>query len=296
MEYTLAFDLGGTSLKYGYGNREKGLLFFDYVKHQATTLSCLLQLFTSIINDMKKQHIPFTRICIAAPGTIDAEKGIIIGTPPNLSFLKNVNLKEFIDDIARSPAYIDNDANMMTYAEFQLCLTSSVLGITVGTGIGSGFVQDKKVLHGEKWMALEIGHTIAVPNGRQCLCGKKGCLEAYASAESIKRIIYDKYTEYRTLNIYEILNLSNPSVKKEIFEILDLFALTIANTVMTLNPGTVVLGGGVMEIESYDFDYLKSKVYDNLMPEYRDFYMKKAEYGNKAGVIGAILYEPAKIN
>ena len=289
-DYTIAFDLGGTSLKYGYGNQEKGLQYFNYVNHHEKTLNSMLHLFVSIIKELMKQHIIFSRVCIALPGTIDASQGVVLGAPPNLPFLKDVNLKELIDDKVLLPVFLDNDANLMTLAEAQLCISSSVLGITIGTGIGSGFVLDNKIIHGERWKAFEAGHTVIIPNGRQCLCGKKGCLEAYASAESMKRIVSEKFPNYKDLSIYEVLNLNDSKVKKAINGVLDLLAIGIANMVMILNPGTVVLGGGVIEIDSFDFEYLKNRVYDNLMPEFCNFYIKKAEYGNKAGVIGGLFY------
>ena len=294
---TIGFDLGGTSLKYGFGSRGEGLLYFNSINHTDKSLNGLVKLFESAIGDIKGKCNDFERLCVAAPGVIDAENGIILSSSPNLPFLDGVNLKGILEGIITKtlnltlPAYIDNDANLMTLAEAHLCDSKSVLGITVGTGIGSGFVINNRIFHGENWLGMEAGHAIVVPNGRQCLCGKKGCLEAYASAESMKRIVCEQFPDFREKSISEILNDDLPEVKLIIRDVLDVFAVALANIVMVLNPGTLVIGGGVIEIEGYDFEHLMNGIYSGLQPDFRNFIIKKAEYGNRAGVMGAILHE-----
>ena len=84
------------------------------------------------------------------------------------------------------------------------------------------------------------------------------------------------------------MSLESVEVKKVLFEILDLFSVGLSNLVMVLNPGHLIIGGGVIEIDGYDFDYLRERVYDNLLLEYRDLVISKAVHYNKAGVVGGI--------
>jgi glucokinase len=294
--YLMGFDLGGSSLKYGYGNDERGLIYFNKITHQNKSLEGIIASFKCALQDMEERHNDFSGLCLASPGIIDAEKGIILGSSPNLTSIQNVNLKEILQDLAKIPAMVENDANLMTFAEAKHCNSQSVLGITIGSGIGTGFVDNNKIFHGEKWLALEAGHTTVVPNGRQCLCGKKGCLEAYCSANSMERIIKESHPELAEAHIFELLNNKTPDIKAKFREILNIFAVGLANLVIVLNPGTLVIGGGVIEIESFDFEYLRSQVYANLNPEFRDFEIKKAIHGNKAGVIGGIYYGALRLN
>ena len=97
--------------------------------------------------------------------------------------IKNILEKEF-----NIPIIVDNDANLFTLAEGILGAGkkySVVVGVTMGTGVGAGLVIDKKIYHGRK-DASEIGHAIINFNGPKCVCGSRGCFEAYASSKSIK--------------------------------------------------------------------------------------------------------------
>ena len=286
----IAFDLGGTSLKYGFGNTTEGLLFFDKKSHTENTLEGLTKLFSQVIHEIKSKGYIFKALGIASPGVIDTVNGVIIGSTPNLPYIKDVSLKKILTEISGLPVFVENDANLMTLAESQECETNSALGITIGTGIGSGFVSDKKIFNGEYFRGMEAGHMIIVPDGRLCLCGKKGCFEAYCSSESIKRIINEQFPMTQGQDICKILNNNTPLLKQEINKILDIFAVAVSNLIMILNPGTVVIGGGVIEIEAFDFEYLSNKVYDLLTSEFKNCKIKKAVYGNKAGVVGAMVY------
>jgi glucokinase len=284
-KYSVGLDLGGTALKYGFGNRQEGLVYFNRIVHEDKSLDGIIRQFEYAFADMFKRCDSFKGVCLATPGIVDSERGVVIGSTPNLPCIKSVNLKEILYKFSTFPIFIENDANIMTLAESYECNSDSVLGITIGTGIGTGFVQNKTIFRGEKFTAMEAGHTIIVPNGRQCKCGKKGCFEAYCSADSMKSIIHENFPETRDMSLNEILCSSETPY---MVSLLDLFAIALSNLVMTLNPGTIVIGGGVIEIEHFDFDYLKKKVYENLSPEFRNFDIIKAKHGNKAGVIGGI--------
>jgi glucokinase len=286
----MAFDLGGTSLKYGYGNVDAGLLYYNAKFHKEKNLTGLADLFRTTINQLKNTKHNFSALSIATPGIINAETGIIKGSVPNLPFLKNVNLKDMLYEIAKIPVFTENDANLMTLAESYHSKTNSVVGITIGTGLGTGFVSSGRIFNGENFRAMEAGHIIVVAGGRRCLCGKKGCLEAYCSADSMKRIIWESFPDTDGLSIFKILNHESPEVHQKIQKTLDIFAIGISNIIMMLDPGTVVIGGGVIEIEAYDFEYLKNRVYELLTPDFHECQVKKAVHGNKAGTIGAMLY------
>jgi len=294
MNNIIAFDLGGTSLKYGFGCIKDGLQYFNKKSHNEMSLNGLKNLFSEVIEELQKSKGEYTALAIASPGVINSGNGVVIGSTPNLPYLRDVSLKEILTEISGLPVYVENDANLMTLAESQECDTKSVLGITIGTGIGTGFVIEKEIFNGENFRSMEAGHMIVVPNGRKCLCGKKGCFEAYCSSESMKRIISEKFPDTKGHNIFKLLNNDDKKIKKEILKCLDIFAVAVSNMIMILNPGTVVIGGGVIEIEAFDFDYLSKKVFSLLTSEFKGCIMKKALYGNRAGVMGAMVYGEIK--
>jgi glucokinase len=285
------FDLGGTFLKYGIGNQKQGLIYFNKKRNPSKSIHELMLLFKKILNELLELHPNPKCISIASPGIIDCSTGLILGSTPNLPYLQGENLLKLFKDITSLPVLIDNDANLMTLAESKQFLNKSVLGITIGSGIGTGFVDFNGIFHGNTWKGLEAGHIIVIPNGRQCLCGKKGCFEAYASANSIIRIMNENFPETKSLSIQEILNLVQTSSKytSTIQTIYTTFATALSNIIMILNPDVIVIGGGVIEIPSFDFTYLKKGTIQLLSKEYHNVIIQKALYGNQAGVIGAII-------
>ncbi|MCL1827227.1 MAG: ROK family protein, partial [Candidatus Cloacimonetes bacterium] len=255
--YSIGFDLGGSSLKYGYGNKDEGLLYFEKIYHREKSLNNLIDVFRQAFADLERLNIPFVALGLASPGIIDVQMGNVLGSTPNLPYLKGVNLKRILHDITSLPIYVDNDANLMAFAEADYWDSNSLVGITIGSGIGTGFVYGKEVFRGNDFKAMEAGHIIVVPNGRQCLCGKQGCLEAYCSVDSIRRILSEQ-----GVNIVEIVDIiNNPSeqVQKAIMGIIKILAIGLANLVMVLNPKTIAIGGGLIEIDSFDFEYLKNE-------------------------------------
>ncbi|MCL2062811.1 MAG: ROK family protein [Candidatus Cloacimonetes bacterium] len=308
--YSIGFDLGGSSLKYGYGNKKEGLLYFNTLHHEDKSLEGLIKLFNKALSDLTSltsegcdyKH-SFTALGIATPGIVDTKNGVVLDSTPNLPFLKNLNLKSILNDITNIPVFVENDANLMTLAEASILSDKNVIGITIGTGIGTGFVQNisniddkklskslNKIFKGENLKAMEAGHIIVVPNGRLCLCGKKGCLEAYCSAESMKRIIFEEYPDLNNMTLNSILKINEKKIQKKIYQIYDIFAVGLANLIVILDPGSIILGGGLVEDENYDFEYIKNKIFSNLTSIYQNVKIHKACYGNKAGVIGAILF------
>ena len=291
--YYLGFDLGGTSLKYGYGNNKEGLLFFNSKQHEEKTIEDLKKSLKASFDEMLKKAnedgYSIKAIGMGTPGIIDSEQGLVIGSTPNLKYLKGINLKDIFSEITDLPVVLENDANLMTYSEASLSTEKCVLGITLGSGIGTGFVDNFLIFKGEQNMALQAGHMIVKPTGRLCLCGKKGCLEAYCSAESIKKMVSDQLPEFKTLSLNDIFKHNDFRVKLIIRELLDILSFGISNLIVILNPGAVVIGGGVAECDAFDFKYVKNQINLYLSREYKNVIIRKAKNGNKAGVIGAIM-------
>ena len=292
--YFIGFDLGGSSLKYGYGNSQDSLLYSNKIYHKDKNLPELINIFEEAFTDLKKYYNKFTALGLASPGIIDTENGIVLGSTPNIPFIKGINLKDILQNITSIPVFIDNDANLMTFAEAFHLKSKSTLGVTIGSGIGTGFYYNSQLPTPNSQLPtpnsqLQAGHTIIIPNGRECKCGKKGCLEAYCSADSIKRIVNESLNK-ENLNIAQIINSSDSKITNIIYNLLDILSIGLANISMILHPDTIIIGGGVIEIKNFDFTYLKKQILIHLTPEFHDINIKKAYYGNNAGTMGAILW------
>ncbi|HPT73148.1 MAG TPA: ROK family protein [Candidatus Cloacimonadota bacterium] len=290
-----AFDLGGSFLKYGMGTSVSGIQYDSKIAVKSSEIEYLYSLFTLAFDDMKKhlskeQYI--AGACIGSPGTANAKTGRIEGINPNLPSWTGANPVKMLHPIWGIPVYIDNDANLMAYGEYTAYKNQdSLLGITIGTGIGSGFVTKRGIFHGSTYAALEVGHTIVVKNGLLCNCGKKGCAEAYGSANSIVKNVIRKFPALADSTIKDILIAAkqNPDIKSELDRLLDYLAQAIANAVTILNPAILVIGGGVVDIPAFPFSYLKERVLSSLLPDHKKkLFVEKARFGNKAALLGGI--------
>lgn len=224
------------------------------------------------------------------PGVIDLAVGEVVGTR-----------------LGRHIA-ADNDATCATYAEFRggagAGWVDGVL-LTLGTGIGGGIVVGGRVRHGANGFAGEPGHMLIDPSGPPCPCGRRGCWERYASGSGLGRLGRDAALAGRLAAVVELAGGDPESVRGEHVVaavrsgdhdaslVLDEFvwwvAAGIANLVDLLDPGVVVLGGGVIEAEDVLLPRIEGAVPDQVLARgHRPAVpIVAAHFGERAGAIGA---------
>jgi glucokinase len=191
MMISLGVDIGGTSIK-GASVSEEGQIkarFSLPIIAQETgkeTVERLGNKILSFINENKMQNNEIVGLGIGCPGAIDSENGVI-DYSNNLKW-SDVPIKEILEKITGLKVKITNDANAAALGEAYFGAgkeASSVILLTLGTGVGGGIIINGKVYEGNQGKGAELGHTIIEINGRPCTCGRKGCLEAYASATAL---------------------------------------------------------------------------------------------------------------
>jgi glucokinase len=181
---------------------------------------------------------------------------------PNLMWPGNVDLRSMFQEALNIPVVLTNDANAAAIGEMLYGGAKGMRNfvvITIGTGLGSGIVVNGEVLYGHTGFAGEIGHTIAVPGGRLCTCGRRGCLEAYVSARGIKQTAMEHLMAYKlpsTLRDTPFENISPKQVAQAAAQgdtiAIGIFAYTgellgrhLADTVAYLSPEAIFLYGGI---------------------------------------------------
>lgn len=290
MKQYLGIDLGASGFKYGVGDSKHGLQHFANIRIRNKSLEELADIFAQILDDTRNMKI--AGIGIGCPGTLHMADAKLVGKNPNLPELTGISVKELLPEHLALPIWVENDANLMALAEASLIDPSVVIGITVGSGIGCGIIQDQQIYHGAHGFAAEPGHCIMVPDGELCSCGQKGCLEAYSSVDGIRRRLQNLNSIYHDLNLPDLI-FKRKEVK-EIDQVItqgeELLIRALANLITVLDPQTVVLGGGAMELGLYSITHIQQQVLQYIPLAHREIVnIALARYKNQAGIMGAIL-------
>jgi glucokinase len=246
---------------------------------------------------------------VGIPGLVNRRGQMIMG--PHLRKLRNVDLTARLRErTGRATVVVDNDANCAALAEQRAGAArgfDNALVVTLGTGIGAGIVIDGHLVHGAAGFAGEAGHMVIDANGPPCPCGKRGCWERFASGTGLGRLARDAANAGRLDAAVELAGGDPEAVRGEhvtaaarafdpgalavIGELAHWIALGLANLVNILDPGIIVIGGGLVEAADLILPEVRNRFPDLVMagalrPEVP---IVAAELGERAGAIGAAL-------
>lgn len=307
----IGIDLGGTTTKFAILNQEgevqnKWSIETDISENGEKIVPNIIESIKHHLELYKLTTEDFLGIGMGSPGTVDKDNGTVIGAY-NLNWKTLQLIRKQIQEGTGLPFFIDNDANVAALGEQWVGAGNQepdVVFITLGTGVGGGLISDGRLLHGALGAAGEIGHVTIEPNGYQCTCGKKGCLEQYTSATGVVRMARDMSEEYAGQSDLKYqIDDGQEITAKLVFDLAkenDSFAtmvvdraafylgLALGNVANLLNPSTIVLGGGVSRAGSFLADKVEKELQNITFPTIREITkVKIAELGNDAGVIGA---------
>jgi glucokinase len=190
----VGLDVGGTTMKAGVVDDSGRPLAAsvslptEAAKGQEHGLSVMAETIRQAVATAGLTMNHIAAVGVATPGSMDIPAGLILD-PPNLKPWRNVPVRQYIANTFDLPTAFQNDANAAAYGEFWAGAGKefrSMVLFTLGTGIGGGIVIGDRVIEGEHSHGGELGHLkIELRNGRTCGCGRRGCLEAYASATAV---------------------------------------------------------------------------------------------------------------
>jgi glucokinase len=287
-ELTIGIDIGGTNTKYGIVDRTGNVIchgsisttqyaeFKDYFKGLATALR-------SEIAKIPGSH----KIIGVGVGAANGNyyKGTI-ERATNLPWKGIIPLADMFREEFDLPAIVTNDANAAAVGEMVYGSAKGMkdfVVITLGTGLGSGFVCNGQLLNGKHGIAGEVGHTSVNPAGRFCNCGKRGCLETYVSATGIKRTVYKLLADHLEPSELRGISFDNLTTKMITESAVrgDLVALAafeytgrilgmkLAETVVHTDPEAIFLFGGLSLAGDLIFKPTIKHMEANLMPLFR---------------------------
>lgn len=287
-ELTIGIDIGGTNTKYGIVDKEGQVVFHGSIS--TTEYEEFKDYFKGLANAMRKgletvkgEHKVLGIGVGAANGNY--YKGTI-ERATNLPWKGIIPLADMLTEEFHMPAIVTNDANAAAVGEMVYGSAKGMkdfIVITLGTGLGSGFVANGMLLNGKHGIAGEVGHTSVNPAGRYCNCGKRGCLETYVSATGIKRTVYKlladhlEPSELRGIS-FDNLNtkmITEAAIRGDIvalaaFEYTGrILGMKLAETVVHTDPEAIFLFGGLSLAGDLIFKPTIRHMEANLMPLFR---------------------------
>lgn len=287
----VGIDIGGTNTVFGFVNRSGVILAEDQITttHYDEPEVFVAALYEKMMITAQKagKDLEILGFGIGAPmGNIN--KGTI-EYPADLPWKGIIPLSDIFARHTSLPVIVTNDANAAAVGEMiygGAREMKNYVVITLGTGLGSGFVVDGKLIYGHDGFAGEIGHTSIRPglSNRDCGCGRKGCLETYVSAKGLKRtvlkIMADRlddselrkhsFDELDSKMIYEAARRGDP-IALEAFEHTGaMLGFKLADVVAHTNPEAIFLFGGLALAKELIFEPAKRHMEQNLLYIYRD--------------------------
>ena len=280
---TIGIDIGGTNSVIGVVDRDGNIL----AENRISTTD-----YPEIRDHVAALHEAIQETLQKVPGEFEA-KAIGIGAPngnyyhgtiedpPNLIWEGIIPLCDLMSKYYDIPVVLTNDANAAALGEMIYGGAKNMkhfIVYTLGTGLGSGIVINGEVLYGYTGFAGEIGHTTMVPGGRDCGCGRQGCLETYVSATGIVRTVEELFALRRTPSplrkvpsdkltskmITEAAQQGDPIALEAFDKTADMLALSIVNSVAFASPEAIFLFGGLSKAGKYLFEptekYVNEKI------------------------------------
>lgn len=288
----VGIDIGGTMIKYGLISVDGEISAGGEIPTEAEKgIENLFQKIFGIIEVYPKEEL--LGIAVSGTGQIDGNIGKVIGGNDIIPGWIGTDLVKMLEKKFSLPAVLENDVNCAALGEKWLGAgkeKKDFVCVTIGTGIGGGIVVNDDILRGDTCVAGEFGHIQIVKNGHECMCGKKGCYERYASTTALVRMVKEK-TGFK-LNGKEIFTRerAGETIFKEIVEEwIDYLTDGLSTITYIFNPSLIIIGGGITK----QGDYLLNRVNKNLASKIGVNYRKNlsirfAELGNNAGILGAV--------
>jgi glucokinase len=296
----IGIDFGGTTVKQGVVTdgkivaRLKPIQTRDHAGHDS-----LLTAIRLAIDELRRLHPEVSAVGAGLPGMVDSVNGRVWQLS-NVPGWEDVPLAALLQKWTGLPAAIDNDANLMAYAEWLYGAGHegiNVVCVTLGTGVGGGLILDRKLYRGSRLGAGEIGQMTIDPNGLPGQYGNKGALEKYVGNRQIAERAQTLYREAgltKTLEecsplALELAANSGDAIAHKAWEEIGFaIGITLCDIVWLLNPDRIVIGGGVGSAGEYLFGPIRKVIEERTMKIFHEgMAIVPAMLGNDAGMIGS---------
>ena len=300
-------DVGGTKIAGCVIDADGHIIEQARVESPATSTDAIKGAIAGLVRRFQASQ-GVDSVGVGAAGFVDRDRSTVLFAP-NLAW-KDEPLKADLEAELDLPVVIENDANAAAWGEFVYGAGADAddqLLVTVGTGVGGGIVIDGELYRGSFGVAAEVGHIRVERNGRLCGCGNHGCLEQYASGSALVRGAREEAAG-GSLLARDLLDraggdpraITGPMITEaaqggDAFAIEQLTVLGtwlgegIASLAAVIDPGVVVIGGGVSAAGHLLLDPIRASFAANLTGRGNrpQLDLRLATLGNTAGMVGA---------
>ncbi len=289
LEVVLGIDIGGTYTRFGLVDHHGKIHLEDEIPTTGyPTIEKFIKALHEYVTVQMKKLKPEFRV-----------SGIGVGAPngnyytgsienaPNLAWKGKIEFVKLMEKQFGFPTVVTNDANAAAFGEMLFGDAPDLknfLMITLGTGLGSGLVVNGDLIYGHDGFAGELGHVRAVTNGRQCGCGKRGCLETYVSATGIKRTVFEllaeeivdsefrkvPFSKLKPKMITAFAEDGDPIAVKAFERTGFLLGRSLADTVAHISPARIFLFGGLAKAGDWIIAPTKKSMEEHLLPIYQN--------------------------
>ena len=290
----IGIDLGGTKTEIMALDEHGTALFRHREATPANDYGAILEAIARLVAFAERSAGPAESIGIATPGVISPRTGLMKNS--NTIVLNDRPLDRDLAERLRRPVRLENDANCLALSEAvdgAAAAADVVFGVILGTGVGGGIVAGKRLLAGHNRVAGEWGHN-PLPwtrdedlPGDTCYCGKVGCIETFLSGAGLSRDF--RHRTGRECTAQEISTAAAAGIGEardciEMYK--DRLARGLASVVNLIDPGAIVLGGGLSNIV-WLYDELPQRIANYAFSDGLDTVVLPALHGDSSGVRGA---------
>ena len=294
--YLIAVHIGSTRVRVAIMDMESEILdsktekLYENIDFKIAK-DILFRLINEMIINNKLEKSKILGIGVSAHGIVNFEKGKIVFAP-NFGW-KNIPLREILEKEFDVPAFVDRDVRSMALAESwygEGREVESFICIKVGYGIGAALINNKQQIRGVSDGLGEFGHIKIDINGRKCICGNNGCLEAYASERSVIRYAKENgYLEDLNLDkLNEETEKGNKIVIEAIHKAGHYLGIGISNLINIFNPSLIVIGGDLIDVNDVFFQEMLLSAEKYALSElFEHVKIKRTKTGKDAIIKGA---------
>lgn len=282
-------DIGGTSVKMGLLREGEGLVWQKKIPSVSGDVEKMVERIAAALRECPEKP---ERIGVGTAGSVRRTDETV--TAGNLGWV-DAPLKRLLSEATGLPVWVDNDAQAALAAEVYdgACKGErDVVYLTLGTGIGGAMLLDGKPWRGPDYTGGELGHIITHARGRKCSCGRRGCFEAYASANALARM-----ARCSTQKVMRGVLEGDEEMNRVFNRYIEELAIGATSLFMVFKPHMLVLGGGLSAAGDVLRDRLQAAINAQFTanPDYCHMRVALAQHGNEAGVLGAAALAAANV-